>query len=102
MRCSYCSWSCHCHFDSCNRLVRPQRRRETPRTVADVPTVAVVQATRADLSSDLILTAEFEPFQEVDVMAKVSGYIQRDQSRYRRSRSRRTIACDARDPGNAG
>ena len=41
----------------------------------DIPTVAVVQATRADLSSDLILTAEFEPFQEVDVMAKVSGYI---------------------------
>ncbi len=48
---------------------------ETPRTVADVPTVAVVQATRANLSSDLVLTAEFEPFQEVDVMAKVSGYI---------------------------
>jgi RND family efflux transporter MFP subunit len=48
---------------------------ETTRTVAEVPTVAVVQATRADLSSDLVLTAEFEPFQEVDVMAKVSGYI---------------------------
>jgi RND family efflux transporter MFP subunit len=48
---------------------------ETTRTVADVPTVAVVQVTRANLSSDLVLTAEFEPFQEVDVMAKVSGYI---------------------------
>jgi RND family efflux transporter MFP subunit len=43
--------------------------------VAEVPTVAVVQATRADLSTDLVLTAEFEPFQEIDVMAKVSGYI---------------------------
>ena len=42
---------------------------------AQVPTVAVIAAARADLSSDLILTAEFEPFQEVDVMAKVSGYI---------------------------
>jgi RND family efflux transporter MFP subunit len=48
---------------------------ETTRTVADVPTVAVVQVTRANLSSDLVLTAEFEPFQEVDLMAKVSGYI---------------------------
>jgi RND family efflux transporter MFP subunit len=43
--------------------------------VAEVPTVAVVQATRSDLSTDLVLTAEFEPFQEIDVMAKVSGYI---------------------------
>jgi RND family efflux transporter MFP subunit len=41
----------------------------------EAPTVAVVKATRANLSSDLILTAEFEPFQEIDVMAKVSGYI---------------------------
>jgi len=42
---------------------------------AAVPTVAVVQAARADLATDLVLTAEFEPFQEIDVMAKVSGYI---------------------------
>src|SRR6202789_1836248 len=42
---------------------------------AEVPTVAVVQAARADLATDLVLTAEFEPFQEIDVMAKVSGYI---------------------------
>jgi len=41
----------------------------------ETPTVAVVKATRTNLSSDLILTAEFEPFQEIDVMAKVSGYI---------------------------
>ncbi len=43
--------------------------------VAAVQTVAVVKAARADLSSGLILTAEFEPFQEIDVMAKVSGFI---------------------------
>jgi RND family efflux transporter MFP subunit len=48
---------------------------EATRTVVEAPTVAVVQAARADLSTDLILTAEFEPFQEIDVMAKVSGYI---------------------------
>jgi RND family efflux transporter MFP subunit len=47
----------------------------TTNQVAEVPTVAVVQAARADLSTNLVLTAEFEPFQEIDVMAKVSGYI---------------------------
>jgi RND family efflux transporter MFP subunit len=48
---------------------------QTSQLAAELPTVAVVQASRADLSSDLVLTAEFEPFQEVDVMAKVSGFI---------------------------
>jgi len=42
---------------------------------AEIPTVAVAKAVNADLSRDLILTAEFKPFQEVDVMAKVSGYV---------------------------
>jgi RND family efflux transporter MFP subunit len=37
--------------------------------------VAVAKAARANLSTGLILTAEFEPFQDVDVMAKVSGYV---------------------------
>jgi RND family efflux transporter MFP subunit len=48
---------------------------EASQTATEAPTVAVVKATRADLSSDLILTAEFAPYQEIDVMAKVSGYI---------------------------
>jgi RND family efflux transporter MFP subunit len=51
-------------------------RAEAPATTAmETPTVAVVKVSRVDLSNDLVLTAEFEPFQEVDVMAKVSGYI---------------------------
>jgi multidrug efflux pump subunit AcrA (membrane-fusion protein) len=57
-------------FTSCSRS-----GGETPQIATTLPTVAVVRAVRADLSSDLVLTAEFEPFQEVDVMAKVSGYI---------------------------
>lgn len=40
-----------------------------------VPTVATAVATRSDLASKLTLTGEFEPYQEVDVMAKVSGYL---------------------------
>jgi RND family efflux transporter MFP subunit len=39
--------------------------------------VAVAKTTTENLSHDLILTAEFRPFQEVDVMAKVAGYIKR-------------------------
>lgn len=45
-----------------------------PKTT-DVPTVAVARAATEDLSRGLVMTAEFKPFQEVDVMAKVAGYI---------------------------
>src|SRR3984957_1657364 len=48
-----------------------------PQTEAPAPTVAVVKVTRANLSTDIVLTAEFIPFQEIDVMAKVSGYIRK-------------------------
>ena len=40
-----------------------------------IPTVAVAKATRQDMSNQMVLTAEFRPFQEVDVMAKVAGYV---------------------------
>ena len=42
---------------------------------ADVPTVAVAKVSTEDLSHGLVLTAEFKPFQEVDVMAKVAGFV---------------------------
>src|SRR5437667_10574412 len=54
---------------SCNRA-----RKVEAQTVPDVPTVAVARVTREELSHNLTLTAEFKPFQEIDVMAKVSGY----------------------------
>jgi RND family efflux transporter MFP subunit len=37
--------------------------------------VPVVKAARTNLANDLTLTAEFEPFQQIDVMAKVAGYV---------------------------
>jgi len=40
-----------------------------------VLTVPVAKAGRSNLSDDLALTAEFVPYQEVDVMAKVAGYV---------------------------
>jgi RND family efflux transporter MFP subunit len=39
------------------------------------PTVAVVAATRGDIARTVKITAEFRPYQLVDVMAKVSGYV---------------------------
>src|ERR1041384_3900406 len=39
------------------------------------PVVPVTKVGRADLANDLVLTAEFEPFQQIDVMAKVAGYL---------------------------
>jgi len=41
----------------------------------EAPTVAVVKAIVGDLSRDIVLTAEFKPFQSIDVMAKVAGYV---------------------------
>ncbi len=38
-------------------------------------TVAVAKAAVEDLSRDLSLTAELRPFQEIEVMAKVAGYV---------------------------
>ena len=39
------------------------------------PSVAVATARVIDLSRDIVLTAEFKPFQSIDVMAKVAGYV---------------------------
>jgi hypothetical protein len=47
---------------------------------ADIPTVAVAKASTEDLSHGLVLTAEFKPFQEVDVMAKVAGALVKQEA----------------------
>jgi RND family efflux transporter MFP subunit len=44
---------------------------------ADVPPAAVVKVQRKNLSSTLEISSEFLPYQEIDVYAKVSGYIQK-------------------------
>jgi RND family efflux transporter MFP subunit len=43
--------------------------------LADTPVVAVVKAKNEDLSRGMVLTAEFKPFQEIELMAKVAGYV---------------------------
>ena len=42
---------------------------------ATIPTVPVATVGKATLANDLTLTAEFLPYQDVDVMAKVAGYV---------------------------
>ena len=44
---------------------------------ADVPRAAVVKVQRKNISSTLEIASEFLPYQEIDVYAKVSGYIQK-------------------------
>jgi RND family efflux transporter MFP subunit len=54
---------------------RPERN--TASETQRVPTIATAKAIRTDLSRKVTLTAEFVPFEEVDVMAKVSGYVKK-------------------------
>ncbi|HWZ99109.1 MAG TPA: efflux RND transporter periplasmic adaptor subunit [Candidatus Dormibacteraeota bacterium] len=44
-------------------------------TNADRPVVRVVRVSRHDINNSLTIAGEFKPFQEVDVHAKVAGYI---------------------------
>jgi RND family efflux transporter MFP subunit len=57
---------------SCSRTA-PVQASATPSE--EVPNIAVAKAELKDLSHGLVLTAEFKPYQEIDVMAKVAGYI---------------------------
>lgn len=49
--------------------------KATADEASTAPTVAVIKVTHKDLSSTLQIASEFQPFQEVNVYAKVSGYI---------------------------
>ncbi len=54
---------------ACSRS--PERDPESSKA----PWVAVVRAARGDVSRVLTVTAEFRPFQEIEVHAKVAGYV---------------------------
>ncbi len=51
--------------------------RAAPAAAGSATRVAVATATRRDLMTTLTISSELEPLQEIDVYAKVSGYIQR-------------------------
>ncbi|MGH9439685.1 MAG: efflux RND transporter periplasmic adaptor subunit [Terriglobia bacterium] len=55
---------------------RPGASERTSQSGGDAP-APVVRVERRDLSNDLEIASEFMPYQEVDVHAKVSGYIKK-------------------------
>jgi RND family efflux transporter MFP subunit len=44
---------------------------------ANAPTASVVKVAKQDISDRLEIASEFQPFQEINVYAKVSGYVQK-------------------------
>jgi RND family efflux transporter MFP subunit len=50
---------------------RPGKAAERP----NVPTVAVARVARGDIAQSLTIAAEFKPFQEIEVHAKVAGFL---------------------------
>jgi RND family efflux transporter MFP subunit len=60
------TFSSVCILTSCKSTVAPP---------AELPMVPVAVVSPATLQNNIVLSAEFEPFQDVDVMAKVAGYV---------------------------
>jgi RND family efflux transporter MFP subunit len=52
-------------------------RKAAADDAANAPAAAVVKVVRGNFADNLEIASEFQPFQEVDVYAKVSGYIQK-------------------------
>jgi len=52
-------------------------RKAAADDVSNAPEAAVVKVTRGNIADSLEIASEFEPFQEIDVYAKVSGYIKK-------------------------
>ena len=61
------AWSCS----------TPTITKEVSANTVDRVTVPVAKATRQDLSNSLELAAEFRPYLEVELHAKVAGYLKR-------------------------
>jgi len=50
-------------------------KSSAPPVAETAPTVPVAVVGSATLQNNIVLSAEFQPFQDVDVMAKVAGYV---------------------------
>jgi len=55
---------------SCTRPAKTAVRADS-----EIPSVSVARVQRHDLQRDLVLSAEFRPYEEVDLHAKVAGYL---------------------------
>jgi len=63
---------CAVAFAGCGSFSKPKVV-----AAASAPEVAVVPVTRQTFSNELQIASEFQPYQEIDVYAKVSGYIKK-------------------------
>jgi RND family efflux transporter MFP subunit len=76
----FCKHACECSLLACIVLTSLFWGCARPAKVdasANVPVVAVVNVVRHDLSNTLEIASELQPYQEIEVYAKVSGYIQK-------------------------
>ena len=62
-------------FSSCTKKGEALDADSSANDGSAVTIVPVAKVVRCNLSNDITLTAEFIPYQEVDVMAKVAGYV---------------------------
>jgi RND family efflux transporter MFP subunit len=60
---------------SCDRKSEAEAAHPETSASTSPPVVAVARAGPADLTRAVVLTAEFRPFQEIEVHAKVAGYV---------------------------
>ena len=67
---------------TCTSCSKAQNAQAEVLSVPDAPTVAVAKAAVENISRGLVLTAEFKPFQEIDVM-EGRGLCEEDQRRCR-------------------
>ncbi len=65
-----------CAVTGCHSESKSETSAHSDGPADDPQTVAVTHPMREDLSRGVSLTAEFKPYQEVDVHAKVAGYVQ--------------------------
>jgi RND family efflux transporter MFP subunit len=57
-------------------LVSPRGKSEVESTASSTATVAVVKVGREDLAREVNVDAELRPYQDIDVRAKVAGFVQ--------------------------
>jgi len=71
-------WRCGLPLLAVTALTSCGKKEPTARVAAaEVPVVAAIPVVRTNMERDLTLTGELLPFQEVEVMAKVAGYVQK-------------------------
>lgn len=75
-RCKRCRWHVLA-FLTLTGLFSGCARSGKVDAAASAPEAAVVNVARHDLTNTLEIASEFQPYQEIEVYAKVSGYIQK-------------------------